>query len=67
MEDHLAVLNEQVAAGLVPLPELPQHKQVGINVPFTEDSRSACADLPAAHQSALSSKSAERCCCVPYC
>jgi hypothetical protein len=28
MEDHLAVLDEQVAVGLVPLPHLPQHKQV---------------------------------------
>lgn len=29
MEDHLGVLDEEVAAGEVPLPQLPTHKQVG--------------------------------------
>jgi hypothetical protein len=28
MEDHLAVLDEDIAAGAVPLPLLPRHKQV---------------------------------------
>jgi hypothetical protein len=28
MEDHLAVLNADLAAGEVPLPQLPKHKQV---------------------------------------
>lgn len=28
MEDHLAVLDEDIAAGAVPLPQLPTHKQV---------------------------------------
>lgn len=28
MEDHLGVLDEEVAAGEVPLPQLPMHKQV---------------------------------------
>lgn len=29
MEDHLAVLDEDISAGAVPLPQLPMHKQVG--------------------------------------
>lgn len=28
MEDHLAVLDDDIAAGAVPLPQLPTHKQV---------------------------------------
>lgn len=28
MEDHLAVLDEDIAAGAVPVPTLPKHKQV---------------------------------------
>lgn len=28
MEDHVGVLEEEVKAGLVPLPTLPQYKQV---------------------------------------
>lgn len=30
MEDHLGVLEEEVSAGLVPLPQLPKHKQVNL-------------------------------------
>lgn len=28
MEDHLAAVEEEIAGGLVPLPQLPKHKQV---------------------------------------
>lgn len=28
MQDHVALLEEEVAAGMVPLPQLPKHKQV---------------------------------------
>jgi hypothetical protein len=33
MEDHVGVLEEEVKAGLVPLPTLPQYKQVGLANP----------------------------------
>lgn len=29
MEDHLALLEDDIAAGAVPVPQLPKHKQVG--------------------------------------
>jgi len=28
MEDHLGALEDEIACGLVPLPQLPKHKQV---------------------------------------
>jgi hypothetical protein len=30
MEDHSGALEEDIQAGLVPLPQLPKHKQVGL-------------------------------------
>lgn len=44
MEDHLGVLDEEVAAGAVPLPQLPAHKQVG-GCWLTEQSAHGCYQM----------------------
>lgn len=70
MEDHLGVLEEEVSAGLVPLPQLPKHKQVNLGPQGSgcwyslhgEFWITGCGLMPGKHQaSSITSRKGFRC------